>query len=53
MPKGGGMVRGQNALFKIATKQCLGHLMILEGVGGKERFIEECCETMFKTLDDA
>ena len=30
-PKGGGLVRGQNALSQIATKQCLGHLMILEG----------------------
>ena len=26
----GGDVRGQNALFKIAMKQCLGRLMILE-----------------------
>ena len=39
VPVGGGgvLVRGQNALFKIATKQYLGHLMILEG--GSERFI--------------
>ena len=26
----GGELRGQNALFKIAMKQCLGRLMILE-----------------------
>ena len=32
---GGGV---QNALFKIAMKQYLGHLMILEG-GGAEYFI--------------
>ena len=32
VPEGGRLlVRGQNALFKIATKQYLGHLMILEG----------------------
>ena len=30
VPKGG-RVRGQNALFKIAMKQYLGSLMILEG----------------------
>ena len=33
------LVRGQNALFKIAMKQYLGCLMILEGLGGAERFI--------------
>ena len=34
-------VRGQNALLKIVTKQYLGHLMILEVVGGRgsDRFI--------------
>ena len=32
------MLRGQNVLFKIATKQYLGRLMILEGGGGAERF---------------
>ena len=32
MPKGVGVgVRWQNALFNIATKLCLGNLMILEG----------------------
>ena len=40
MPKGGGVwVTEQNALFKIVTKQCLGHLMILGGGQGAERFI--------------
>ena len=39
VPKGGGvvkkgvLVKGQNALLKIATKQYLGRLMILEGKG--------------------
>ena len=33
----GGDVRGQNALFKIAMKQCLGRLMLLRG--GSECFI--------------
>ena len=44
-----------NALFKIATKQYLGHLMILEGGRGvgAERFIKDSREAMFKTLDDA
>ena len=34
MPDGGGgvLVRGQNALFKIAMKQYLGCLMVLRGV---------------------
>ena len=32
------MVRGQNALFKIATKQYLGRLMILEGGGQNALF---------------
>ena len=45
-------MRGQNALFKIATKQCLGHLMILK-VGGAEHFIKDSREAVFKTLDDA
>ena len=31
-------MRGQNALFKIAMKQYLGHLMLLEG-GGAECFV--------------
>ena len=37
MPEGGGGVRGQNALIKIAMKQYLGRFMILEdgrGEGG-------------------
>ena len=42
-------MRGQNALFKIATKQCLRHLMVLEG-GGAERFIEDCSEAMLRLL---
>ena len=33
------LVRRQNALVKIATKQNLGCLMILEGGGSAERFI--------------
>ena len=39
MPKGGGGVRGQNALLKIVTKQYLGHLMILEVVWGGVRML--------------
>ena len=41
MPEGGGGVRGQNALIKIAMKQYLGRLMILDGGRGvfAERFI--------------
>ena len=34
MPEGGGGVRGQNALIKIAMKQYLGRLIILEGGRG-------------------
>ena len=29
-------MRGQNALFNIATTQYLGHLMIFEGEGGAD-----------------
>ena len=39
MKRGWGMlVRGQNALFKIATKQYLRRLMIHKGEGDAERF---------------
>ena len=51
----------QNALFKIAAKQCLRLLMMLDfdaylcvgGGGGVERFIEGSNKAIFKTLDDA
>ena len=43
----------QNALFKIAAKQCLRILMILEWGGHAENFIEDSRKAMFKTLDDA
>ena len=33
MPEGGGGIRGQNALIKVAMKQYLGCLMIFEGGG--------------------
>ena len=46
------LVRPQNALFKIAMKQYLGCLMILEG-GSAERFFKDSSEAMFKTFDDA
>ena len=50
--RGGG--GGKNALFKIATKQYLGHLMILGGGGGcTEFFILDSRKAMFETLDDA
>ena len=50
---GGLLVMGQNALFMIAMKQYLGHLMTLEGEGDAECFIEDIRKAMFKTLDDA
>ena len=50
MPRGGEGIG--DALFKIAIKQYLGRLMILDG-GGPERFIQESLKAMFKTLDDA
>ena len=34
------LVRGQNALFKIAMKQYLGCLMILEGGGVQNAFLK-------------
>ena len=50
--------RGQNALFKIAMKLYLEHLMILDfdaylwgGRGGLQCFIEDSREAIFKTLD--
>ena len=47
MPEGG----EQNALFKIATKQYLGHLMSLEGEGKAECFIEDSPKAIFRTLE--
>ena len=41
----------QNALFKIAAKQNLRLLMMLDFEGGLERFIEDSREAIFKTLD--
>ena len=44
---------GQNALFKIAAKQYLTLLMMLDFEGGLERFVEDSHESIFKTLDNA
>ena len=39
VPIGGWIVSGQNVLFKIAKKQYLGCLMILEGDGGVQNVL--------------
>ena len=46
----GGVLRGQNVLFKIATKQYLGQLMTFEGEGQAERFTEDSRKVIFRML---
>ena len=50
---GGLLVRGQNALFKIAMKQYLECLIILDVRGGEECFIYDSRKAIFRTLDNA
>ena len=49
-PKGGGGLRGQNALFKIATKQYLGQLIILEGGGGQNALFKIAAKQCLRIL---
>ena len=52
MPDGGGgvLVRGQNALFKIAMKQYLGRLMVLSGGGVQNALFEIAAKQRLRIL---